>query len=177
MWSKPSGREKAPEPTAEPFVTPSVISSSPEVESARKRQPDPQVKIGKTIVIRGELTGEEDLVIEGRVEGKISLEGHHLTVGETGNIAAEVLAKTVSIIGRMEGNLHAKEKAEISASGSLSGDIRAPRVIIADGAKFKGSVDMSPGDTPHAPPHAAVRRSEPSGVAGRPGQGALGKAE
>ena len=99
-------------------------------------------------MVRGELSGEEDLTVEGRVEGKIRLEGHHLTIGETGNISAEVVAKTVNVIGQMEGNLYAKEKVEISDSGSLTGDIRSPRVIIADGAKFKGSVDMSGGEGP-----------------------------
>ena len=145
MWSKSSSREKAPEQSTEPIVTVGEATPSP-IEPA-SRQTDLHVKIGKTIVVRGELSGGEDLIIEGRVEGKITLEGHHLTVGETGNIAAEVVANTVTIIGRMEGNLYAKERAELSESGTLTGDIRSPRVIIADGAKFKGSVDMSSGDS------------------------------
>ncbi len=145
MWSKSSGRDKAPESMAEPIVTPRDESS---LLSASLPRNEPQVKIGKTIVVRGELSGEEDLTVEGRVEGKIRLEGHHLTIGETGNISAEVVAKTVNVIGQMKGNLYAKEKVEISDSGSLTGDIRSPRVIIADGAKFKGSVDMSGGEGP-----------------------------
>ena len=145
MWSKSSGRDKAPESMAEPIVTPRDESSP---LSGRLPRNEPQVKIGKTIVVRGELSGEEDLTVEGRVEGKIRLEGHHLTIGETGKISAEVVAKTVNVIGQMEGNLFAKEKVEISDSGSLTGDIRSPRVIIADGAKFKGSVDMSGGEGP-----------------------------
>ena len=104
---------------------------------------DPNIKIGKSIVVRGEVTGDEDLIVEGKVEGVISLEDHHLTVGETGSVSAEVTAKTVTVFGRMEGNLVAKEKAEIAETGSLKGDIKAPRIVIADGAKFKGSVDMS----------------------------------
>ena len=151
MWSKSSSREKASEQSPEPIVT--VGENAPPPGGPAPRQTDPQVKIGKTIVVHGELSGEEDLTIEGRVEGKISLEGHQLTVGETGNIAAEVVAKTVTIIGRMEGNLYAKDRAEIAESGSLNGDIRSPRVIIAEGAKFKGSVDMSSsGDSPSSQP-------------------------
>ncbi|MFQ5693340.1 MAG: polymer-forming cytoskeletal protein [Nitrospinota bacterium] len=156
MWSKTSGRDKAPERSTEPVVAPGSIPSTPPPKVQRL---EPQVKIGKTIVIKGEMSGEEDLTIEGRVEGRISLEGHHLTVGETGNIAAEVVARTVTIIGRMEGNLHAKERAEISESGSLIGDIRSPRVIIADGAKFKGSVDMSGGEGAQAPPQQPPKRA------------------
>ena len=105
-------------------------------------RPASEVRIGKTIVIRGELTGEEDLTVEGRVEGKIDLSNHQLLVGPDGNVSAEVLAKTVTVTGRMEGNLNATERVVIQESGSLVGDIRAPRVIIEDGAKFKGSVDM-----------------------------------
>lgn len=104
---------------------------------------NPQAKIGKTIVVRGELSGEEDLIIEGKIEGKVDLENHHLVVEKEGNIEAEVFAKTVTILGRMEGNLNAKERVVIQKSGSLTGDIRAPRVVIEDGAKFKGSVDMN----------------------------------
>ncbi len=151
MWSKSSSRDKAPERSPEPNVT--ISENAPAPGGLAPRQTDLQVKIGKTIVVQGELSGKEDLTIEGRVEGKISLEGHQLTVGETGNIAAEVVAKTVTIIGRMEGNLYAKDRAEIAESGSLNGDIRSPRVIIADGAKFKGSVDMSSsGDGPSSRP-------------------------
>lgn len=162
MWSKSSSREKVSEHAPEPIVT--VGEATPAPSGPAPQRANSQVKIGKTIVVRGELSGGEDLTIEGRVEGKITLEGHHLTVGETGNIAAEVIAKTVTIIGRMEGNLYAKDRAEIAESGSLTGDIRSPRVIIADGAKFKGSVDMSSGgDGPSprpSPPVPSKRKNE-----------------
>jgi cytoskeletal protein CcmA (bactofilin family) len=114
-----------------------------ETPFATRERLTPQAKLGKTILIRGELTGEEDLTIEGRVEGQINLKNHNLVVGEGGNISAEVFAKSVTIVGRMEGDLNAEEKVEIQASGSLVGDIRSPRVVIADGAKFKGCVDMN----------------------------------
>lgn len=142
MWSKSSARNKAPNESSELSVDrgESMNYTTP-ITSTPAR--DPNVKIGKSIVVRGEVAGDEDLVVEGKVEGVISLEDHHLTVGETGSVSAEVTAKTVTIIGRMEGNLIAKEKAEIAETGSLKGDIKAPRIVIADGAKFKGSVDMS----------------------------------
>lgn len=101
------------------------------------------------------------MTIEGRVEGRVELKDHHLVVGETGDISAEVVAKTVTIGGRMEGNIKAKERAEILESGSLIGDICAPRVVIADGAKFKGSVDMTV-EAPAEPPGREEKRREPA---------------
>lgn len=98
--------------------------------------------IGQSIYIKGELTGNEDLTIEGKVEGKIDLKDHHLTIGHGGNIKADLSARTITIVGEVHGNVTAKEKVEIKEAGKLRGDIQAPRVAIADGAFFKGSVDM-----------------------------------
>ena len=98
--------------------------------------------IGKSIVINGELTGSEDLTIEGRVEGKIDLKDHVLTVGMNGRIKAQVTAKSIVVFGHVTGNLTATEKVDIKEKGSVEGDIISPRVAIADGSHFKGSVDM-----------------------------------
>jgi cytoskeletal protein CcmA (bactofilin family) len=100
------------------------------------------VNIGQSVEIRGELTGNEDLTIEGKIDGKVSLKGHNLTVGANGRIKGEVRAKAVVIIGEMNGNIVADDKVELAATGSMLGDIRAPRVVLADGARFKGSIDM-----------------------------------
>ena len=100
------------------------------------------VNIGQSVQIKGELTGNEDLTIEGHVEGKIMVKDHGLTIGAKGRITAEVQAKTVVVIGEVVGNITADDKVELAPSGSVRGDIRAPRVAIADGARFKGSVDM-----------------------------------
>ncbi|MBI3126852.1 MAG: polymer-forming cytoskeletal protein [Candidatus Tectomicrobia bacterium] len=121
----------------------SPAAAAPVVERGRAEKQAPQAKIGKTIVIRGELSGGEDLIIEGRVEGHVDLKDHHLVIGEGGNLTADVEAKKITVIGRLEGNLNAKERVEIMESGSVVGDIRAPRLAIADGGKFKGSVDMT----------------------------------
>jgi cytoskeletal protein CcmA (bactofilin family) len=98
--------------------------------------------IGKSIVINGELSGSEDLTIEGRVEGKIELRDHVLTVGANGHIKAQVAAKAIVVFGQVTGNLAATEKVDIKESGSVDGDIVAPRVAIADGSHFRGSIDM-----------------------------------
>ena len=104
--------------------------------------------IGKSIVINGELSGSEDLTIEGRVEGKIELRDHVLTVGSNGKIKAQVSAKAIVVLGQVQGNLTATEKVDIKDSGSVEGDIVAPRVAIADGSHFRGSIDMQKKDQP-----------------------------
>ena len=103
---------------------------------------DKIVNIGQSIHIKGELTGNEDLTIEGKVEGKVFLKDHNLTVGANGKIVAEIQAKTVMVLGEVTGNITADDKVEVAATGSMRGDIQAPRVVLADGAKFKGAIDM-----------------------------------
>jgi cytoskeletal protein CcmA (bactofilin family) len=98
--------------------------------------------IGKSVVVKGELEGSEDLTIEGQVEGKIELRDHTLTIGQGGRIKAQVFAKSVVVCGELVGNINASESVEIRESGSVDGDIVSPRVAIADGAHFRGSIDM-----------------------------------
>jgi cytoskeletal protein CcmA (bactofilin family) len=94
------------------------------------------------VVIKGELNGSEDLTIEGQVEGKIELKDHVLTIGPNGKIKAQVFTKALIVLGEVHGNVTATDKVEIKDGGSVDGDIIAPRVAIADGAHFRGSVDM-----------------------------------
>jgi cytoskeletal protein CcmA (bactofilin family) len=100
------------------------------------------VNIGKSVVIKGELTGSEDLTIEGHVEGKIELRQNVLTIGPNGKIKAQVFAKSVIILGEVTGNVTASEKVDLRDNGSVDGDIASPRVAIAEGAHFRGSIDM-----------------------------------
>lgn len=102
----------------------------------------PTAIIGQSIQIKGELTGSEDLTIEGKVEGKIELKDQNLIVGPNGSIKADIMAKNITIAGEVVGNMTAEEKVEIKDSGRLNGNITAPRIAIADGAFFKGSVEM-----------------------------------
>jgi cytoskeletal protein CcmA (bactofilin family) len=103
---------------------------------------DKIVNIGQSVHIKGELSGNEDLTIEGKVEGKVMLKDHNLTVGANGKITAEIHAKTVMVLGEVIGNITADDKVEVAATGTMRGDILAPRVVLADGAKFKGAIDM-----------------------------------
>ena len=116
-------------------------TSSPQPD-ARQQIGRDTVNIGKSVVIKGELNGSEDLTIEGSVEGKIELKEHVLTIGSNGKIKAQVFAKALIVVGEVNGNIAASEKVEIRDGGSVEGDIVSPRVAIAEGAHFRGSVDM-----------------------------------
>jgi len=119
-----------------------------EAPRVKERKPEREIRmeqmlnIGQSVQIKGELSGNEDLTIEGMVDGKIMLKDHNLTIGKNGRINADVHAKTVIIVGQVMGNVTADDKVELAATGSVHGDIRAPRVAIADGARFKGSIEM-----------------------------------
>ena len=102
--------------------------------------------IGPTIRIKGEVSGEENLVIEGKVDGTVSLRGKDLTVGSSGSVNANVSANVVKIDGEVKGDITGEEKVIISNTGKVQGNIVAPRVTLEDGAKFKGSIDMDPNE-------------------------------
>ena len=128
---------------------------------------DESASIGKSIVIKGEVSGDEDLTIEGRVEGKIDLRDHVVTVGTSGHVQAHIVARLIVVLGHVTGDLTADEKVEIREKGSVEGDIVSPRVALADGANFRGSIDMQ-----RKEPSASVERTvssftsarEPAGV-------------
>jgi cytoskeletal protein CcmA (bactofilin family) len=150
MWKrdeavKPGGGQSQPAPA------PATPAPSPAAEAARPqpitsvdthRGLEKTVNIGKSVIIKGELNGSEDLTIEGAVEGKIELRQNVLTIGPNGKIKASVFAKSVVILGEVTGNVTATEKVDIRDNGSVDGDIAAPRVAIAEGAHFRGSIDM-----------------------------------
>jgi len=143
-----------------------AVRSSDQVRGLEKGP----VNIGKSVVIKGELTGSEDLTIEGHVEGKIELRQNVLTIGPNGRIKAQVFAKSVVILGEVTGNVTASEKVDLRDNGSVDGDIAAPRVAIAEGAHFRGSIDMQragakpgePAAKPDAKPDAKPAAATPS---------------
>jgi len=119
--------------------------------------------IGKSIAIKGDLTGNEDMVIEGKVEGKVELPNNLLTVGANGTVQAEVTAKAIVVVGRVAGNIHGIERVEIQGTGIVEGDVSAPRLVVAEGAQVNGAISMSKkggsaaGDKP-APAPSEVRK-------------------
>ena len=150
MWKRDeSVKPTTPAPPAPvaPAAVPPQHHQSSAAGDARSQIERDKVNIGKSVVIKGELSGSEDLTIEGHVEGKIELRENVLTIGPNGKIRAEVFAKAVIVLGEVAGNVTASEKVDIRDNGSVDGDIISPRVAIAEGAHFRGSVDMQRGAT------------------------------
>ena len=145
MWK----RDEAVKPTGPAPGTPAPAAAPAPAPVMAVRHEEPRavlrdvVNIGKSVVIKGELNGSEDLTIEGHVEGRIELRDHVLTIGPNGKIKAELFAKAVVVLGEVIGNVSASEKVDIRENGSVEGDITSPRVAIAEGAHFRGSVDMA----------------------------------
>jgi cytoskeletal protein CcmA (bactofilin family) len=160
MWK----RDESVKPTTPPPpAAPAPSASATSVPAAQNKDVRPQIErdkvnIGKSVVIKGELSGSEDLTIEGHCEGRIELRDNVLTIGPNGKIRAEVFAKSVIVLGEVTGNVTASEKVDIRDNGSVDGDIISPRVAIAEGAHFRGSVDMQragtkqPAQTPATKP-------------------------
>src|SRR5512140_1998911 len=101
-----------------------------------------QATIGKSLVIKGEVTGSESLYIDGRVEGSINLPGNRVTVGRNGVVNANITAREIVVTGKVRGNLSASDRVDIRNEGSLTGDVVAQRISIEDGAFFKGGIDI-----------------------------------
>ena len=142
MWKKDEA-VRPPQTTGSAAPVSSDVGSH-RPDTSRQTERDP-VNIGKSVIIKGELSGSEDLTIEGQVEGKIELRQNVLTIGPNAKIKAQVFAKAVVIQGEVHGNVSATEKIDIRDAGSVDGDLSSPRVAIADGAHFRGSIDMQRG--------------------------------
>ncbi len=107
-----------------------------------------QATIGKSLIVKGEVSGSESLYIDGKVEGAINLPGNRVTVGRNGQVAANITAREVVVLGKVRGNVQASDRVDIRSEGSLTGDVAAARISIEDGAYFKGGIDIrKPGDT------------------------------
>ena len=119
--------------------------------------------IGKSIVFKGDLSGDEDLQIDGQVEGGVQLANHQLTIGETGRVQAQLYAKSVIVIGHVTGNITATERVEIQVNGIVEGDVHTPRLIVADGAVLNGGVEMSkPQTNAGAKPAGSAPEAKPA---------------
>lgn len=128
-------------------------TSQPPVSSGRS------AVIGPGIHINGDVSGDENLVIEGKVDGKIHLAAHQVDVGQSGKVKADIKAKIIKIAGEVRGDLTGTEKVVILSSGNVHGNIVAPRMTLEDGAIFKGSIDMDPGEPIKAKAPAPVNPS------------------
>jgi cytoskeletal protein CcmA (bactofilin family) len=149
MWkpNQPGATPSTPEPTR---PTPPTSGSNFDARPAAAGAPGAagalatgeQATIGKSLVIKGEVSGSESLYIDGKVEGAINLPGNRVTVGRNGQVAANVVAREIVVLGKIRGNCQASDRVDIRAEGSLTGDVVAARISIEDGAFFKGGIDI-----------------------------------
>ena len=150
MW-KPNqpgtGNPGTPEPVRGGVPTPTIdatpvrpVPSTPTASAAAAT--GEQATIGKSLVIKGEVSGSESLYIDGKIEGAINLPGNRVTVGRNGQVAANIMAREVVVLGKVRGNVHASDRIDIRSEGSLTGDVIAARISIEDGAFFKGGIDI-----------------------------------
>jgi cytoskeletal protein CcmA (bactofilin family) len=156
MW-KPTNQPQTPGRQAEPerptMPTPSapMATSDPAAPRPTTTTTADQATIGKSLVIKGEVTGSESLYIDGRVEGSINLSGNRVTVGRNGVVAANINAREIVVLGKVRGNLTASDRVDIRSDGSLTGDVVASRISIEDGAFFKGGIDIRKSGQPAQP--------------------------
>ncbi|HZQ24626.1 MAG TPA: polymer-forming cytoskeletal protein [Terriglobales bacterium] len=150
MWKPtnqptPPARPSTPEPdrpvTHTPTAAPVMSEPAPAPRPVSATTAD-QATIGKSLVIKGEVTGSESLYIDGRVEGSINLAGNRVTVGRNGIVSANINAREIVVLGKVRGNLTASDRVDIRSDGSLTGDVVAARISIEDGAFFKGGIDI-----------------------------------
>lgn len=171
MWKK--NEEEPPRPVTGATSQPTTYAPAAP-RAAEPRRSGGQAVIGESIRIEGDVRGDEDLLIEGEVEGKISLENHSVTVGRSGRIKADIHGRNISVDGKVQGNLFADEQVIVRESGEVRGNITAPRVSLEDGSKFKGAIDMEPkpprsGGADKAAERPAASSAQPAGNGGGAG--------
>ncbi len=158
MWNKRKEDEYPPKTTTAPSAspnpskeshTPMSSSSSPNFMGAEGKG---SAVIGKSVMIKGQIVSREDLTIDGEVEGTVELHEHRLTVGPHGKVAASVKAREIIVLGTIEGNVDVADRIDIRKDARLVGDIKTARIVIEDGAFFKGSIDIQRPDVRPAPP-------------------------
>jgi cytoskeletal protein CcmA (bactofilin family) len=164
VWKR-NENEYAPPPAAAATPTPPPVQSpAPPPVAARAPEPSRPARvaatIGPSIAIKGDVTGEEDLIIEGRIEGKILLKANSVTIGRNGRVKANVYANSIMVEGEVEGDLIGKDEVVIRQSGKVKGNVAAPRVVLDSGARFQGSIDMEQ-QSPQARPAAEVKQEKP----------------
>ncbi len=150
MWkpNQPGSPNQSPSPEpVRPAAPPTPTYDSPSTRPAQGAAPasaasSEQATIGKSLVVKGEVTGSESLYIDGKVEGAINLPGNRVTVGRNGQVSANISAREVVVLGKVRGNINASDRVDIRSEGALTGDVIAQRISIEDGAFFKGGIDI-----------------------------------
>jgi cytoskeletal protein CcmA (bactofilin family) len=145
MWSKQQSQSDPPATPPAQAPAASVVSFNTPLNQ-RTNSPTTRnlARLGANLYIKGHLTGTEDLQIDGKVDGPITLNGHQLTVGATAALNSEIHAGEVVVYGKVVGNVHARDRVDIKTDGSVVGDISTARISIEDGAQFKGRIEIDP---------------------------------
>jgi cytoskeletal protein CcmA (bactofilin family) len=178
MWGNKKSESEAPQPTAPAPsripatnynnpVSPSVEGTSMSTDAMRPLVTSPAgstARLGASLHVKGEISGNEDLHVDGSVEGLIQLEDRKLTVGASAKVTADVVAREVVVYGSVKGNLRARDRIEIKKDGSVVGDLTTARIMIEDGAYFKGSIeiDRNASETGHDLDKPAYTRAVPA---------------
>jgi cytoskeletal protein CcmA (bactofilin family) len=155
MWKPTQTGSITPHNPPEPS-RPVPPAPAPEPANRTAQSSGEQATIGKSLLIKGEISGSESLYIDGKVEGSINLPGNRVTVGRNGQVAASITAREIVVLGKVRGNVSASDRVDIRAEGSLSGDVAAARISIEDGAYFKGGIDIRKPDAKPASPGTPV---------------------
>lgn len=160
MWNKRKEEEYAPKqaPAQQPATYSTAVPTPPSSGTSGYHTPEPtrgMAVIGKSVTIKGQIFSQEDLTIDGEMEGSVELKEHRLTVGPNGKIQAGIKAREIVVLGAINGNVEASDKIDIRKEARLVGDIKTSRIVIEDGAYFKGSIDITRGAPAETPKPAA----------------------
>jgi cytoskeletal protein CcmA (bactofilin family) len=187
MFDRKSSRPEAEAvPSAETGVpaSPPEQAKSPAQAAPQRAHSEARAMIGSKVKVTGDIESSEDLLIEGEVNGTVSLAENELVIGNSGRVSADIEAKTIRIEGEVQGDITGRERVVITASGNVQGNVTAPRVMLEDGGRFKGSIDMggskaAAAPAPKAAPAQPAQQSK-AGIAGLEagagGVGGVGKA-
>jgi cytoskeletal protein CcmA (bactofilin family) len=142
-------------------MKPSFTPTTPNQLTPVKTMTSPieQATIGRTVVIKGEISGNESLYIDGRVEGSVTFKDHRVTVGRNGVVQANISAREVVIMGKVTGNVECSDRVDIRSEGSLTGDVVSARISVEDGAMLRGSVQLTPAEVKHDKKEKEVPKS------------------
>lgn len=176
MWKKPTDSDSAHqesrsvEPAAESRAAPAASPSPAPSAPGRASSAAGTSVIGSSITLRGDISGEENLVVKGKIEGTLTLPSNDIQIDPEGRVKADLMAKKISVAGKVRGNLSGSERVIIQKSGEVEGNIIAPRVVLEDGCKFKGAVEMNAdaGSTPKTAKTAAPKEQSAAPNASKP---------
>ena len=175
MWSRKKDEElpppkpaAAPPPTSSELAREGIPMSTMPVRNFEPESSRGSATIGKSVVVKGQILSREDLVVDGEVEGTVEAQEHRVTIGPNGKLAASVKAREIVVLGTIHGNVEATDKIDIRKDAKLVGDIRTARIVIEDGAYFKGSIDIARPEVTKPAPAPVTQKAQATAATGQP---------